>query len=73
MLKLLGTAHTIDQTIVGNDTVPAGTYTDIHCEEHADHDLIVKLFFIKKSLVFLDSFFYIVILQINYTNSFYFN
>ena len=33
-----GYAHTIDETIVGNDTVPAGTYTDIHCEEHADHD-----------------------------------
>ena len=33
-----GYSHTIDETIVGNDTVPAGTYTEIHCEEHADHD-----------------------------------
>ena len=33
-----GYSHAIDETIVGNDTVPAGTYSDIHCEEHGDHD-----------------------------------
>lgn len=33
-----GYSHTISQTIVGNDTVPAGSYSEIHCEEHADHD-----------------------------------
>ena len=33
-----GYSHTIDETIVGNDTVPAGAYSDIHCEEHGDHD-----------------------------------
>ena len=31
-------SHTISQTIVGNDTVPSGTYSEIHCEEHANHD-----------------------------------
>ncbi len=32
--------HTLNEdVIVGSDTVPAGTYSDIHCEEHADdHD-----------------------------------
>ena len=31
--------HTLDEDqIVGNDTVPAGDYNDIHCEEHANHD-----------------------------------
>tara|TARA_B110000003_G_C16622926_1_gene523819 strand:- start:535 stop:813 length:279 start_codon:yes stop_codon:yes gene_type:complete len=30
-----GYTHTISETIVGNDTVPAGTYNEIHCEEHA--------------------------------------
>ncbi len=29
--------HSIEETIVGNDTVPAGSYP-VHCEEHADHD-----------------------------------
>ena len=33
-----GYTHTIEETIVGNDTVPAGTYSEIHCEEHGDHD-----------------------------------
>ena len=33
-----GYSHTIEETIVGTDTVPAGTYSDIHCEEHGDHD-----------------------------------
>ncbi len=32
----------IEETIVGSDTVPAGTYgngnMEIHCEEHGDHD-----------------------------------
>jgi len=32
-----GYTHTIEETIIGLDTVPAGTYSDIHCEEHA-HD-----------------------------------
>ena len=36
-----GYTVTISETIVGNDTVPAGTYgngnMEIHCEEH-DHD-----------------------------------
>ena len=32
-----GYSHTIDLTIVDGDTVPAGTYNEIHCEEHADH------------------------------------
>ena len=28
--------YTLDEdVIIGNDTVPAGTYSDIHCEEHA--------------------------------------
>lgn len=29
-----------EQQIVGNDTIPAGTYapSDIHCEEHHDDD-----------------------------------
>ena len=31
--------HTLtEDVVVGNDTVPAGDYSDIHCEEHADHD-----------------------------------
>ena len=29
--------HTIEETVVGNDTVPAGSY-EVHCEEHGDHD-----------------------------------
>ena len=29
--------HSIEETIVGNDTVPAGSYP-VHCEEHADHN-----------------------------------
>ena len=29
--------HTIEGTVVGNDTVPAGSY-EVHCEEHGDHD-----------------------------------
>ena len=37
-----GYTVTISETIVGNDTIPAGTYGDgnmeIHCEEHGDHD-----------------------------------
>ena len=33
-----GYSHTIEETIVGTDTVPAGTYSYIHCEEHGDHD-----------------------------------
>ena len=36
-----GFTVTIPETIIGNDTVPAGTYGDgnmeIHCEEHHDH------------------------------------
>ena len=36
-----GYTHTIEETIVGMDTVPAGTYgngnMEIHCEEHADN------------------------------------
>ena len=36
-----GYTVTISETVVGNDTVPAGTYgngnMEIHCEEH-DHD-----------------------------------
>ena len=28
--------HTIEVTVVGNDTVPAGSYV-VHCEEHGDH------------------------------------
>ena len=31
-----GYTHTLtDHVVVGNDTVPAGTYSEIHCEEHA--------------------------------------
>ena len=26
-----------EDVIIGNDTIPAGTYSEIHCEEHA-HD-----------------------------------
>ena len=29
--------HTIEENVVGNDTVPAGSYP-VHCEEHGDHD-----------------------------------
>jgi hypothetical protein len=29
--------HTIEETVVGTDTVPAGSY-EVHCEEHGDHD-----------------------------------
>ena len=29
--------HTIEETVVENDTVPAGSYA-VHCEEHGDHD-----------------------------------
>ena len=29
--------HTIEETVEGNDTVPAGSY-EVHCEEHGDHD-----------------------------------
>lgn len=29
--------YTIEETVVGNDTVPAGSY-EVHCEEHGDHD-----------------------------------
>ena len=32
-----GYSHTIELTVVDGDTVPAGTYNEIHCEEHADH------------------------------------
>ena len=33
-----GYTHTLESdVVVGNDTVPAGTYSEIHCEEHADH------------------------------------
>ena len=32
-----GYSHTIELTVVDGDTVPAGTYSEIHCEEHADH------------------------------------
>ena len=32
-----GYTHTIDQTIIGNDTIPAGDYP-VHCEDHGDHD-----------------------------------
>ena len=32
-----GYTHTIPETIVGADTIPAGTYSEIHCEEHGDH------------------------------------
>ena len=32
-----GYTHTIEETIIGMDTIPAGTYSEIHCEEHADH------------------------------------
>tara|TARA_B100000902_G_C27274989_1_gene898358 strand:- start:1506 stop:1802 length:297 start_codon:yes stop_codon:yes gene_type:complete len=28
--------HPIPETIVGTDTIPAGSY-EVHCEEHADH------------------------------------
>jgi len=28
--------YTLDEdVIIGNDTIPAGVYSDIHCEEHA--------------------------------------
>ena len=30
-----GYFHTIELTVVDGDTVPAGTYNEIHCEEHA--------------------------------------
>tara|TARA_B100000214_G_scaffold250051_1_gene183734 strand:- start:131 stop:439 length:309 start_codon:yes stop_codon:yes gene_type:complete len=37
-----GYTVTIEETIIGSDTVPAGTYgngnMEIHCEEHGDHD-----------------------------------
>jgi len=33
-----GYTHTIEETIVRNDTVQPGTYSEIHCEEHGDHD-----------------------------------
>ena len=32
-----GYSHTIELTAVDGDTVPAGTYNEIHCEEHAGH------------------------------------
>ena len=32
-----GYLHPIEMTVVGNDTVPAGSY-EVHCEEHGDHD-----------------------------------
>ena len=32
-----GYTHTIDQTIIDNDTIPAGDYP-VHCEDHGDHD-----------------------------------
>jgi hypothetical protein len=32
-----GYSHAIELTVVDGDTVPAGLYNDIHCEEHADH------------------------------------
>ena len=32
-----GYLHTINDTIVGTDTIPAGSY-EVHCEEHGDHD-----------------------------------
>ncbi len=32
-----GYSHTIEETIVGMDTVQAGTYSNIHCEEHYEH------------------------------------
>jgi hypothetical protein len=32
----LSYTHTLDEAvIIGNDTVPAGPYSTIHCEEHA--------------------------------------
>jgi hypothetical protein len=31
-----GYLHSIEETIVGMDTVPAGDY-NVHCEEHAGH------------------------------------
>ena len=33
-------SYTLDaDVIIGNDTIPAGTYNEIHCEEHGDdHD-----------------------------------
>ena len=31
-----GYLHSIPETIVGMDTVPAGSYA-VHCEEHHDH------------------------------------
>tara|TARA_B100000902_G_scaffold400007_1_gene474487 strand:- start:670 stop:966 length:297 start_codon:yes stop_codon:yes gene_type:complete len=27
-----------EDVIIGNDTIPAGTYSEVHCEDHADHD-----------------------------------
>tara|TARA_B100000575_G_C23141566_1_gene664457 strand:+ start:1173 stop:1454 length:282 start_codon:yes stop_codon:yes gene_type:complete len=27
-----------EDMMVGDVTIPAGLYTDIHCEEHGDHD-----------------------------------
>lgn len=35
--EAVGYSHTIEETVIGMDTIPAGTYSDIHCEEHADH------------------------------------
>ena len=33
-----GYTHTLtEDVVVGNETVPAGDYSEIHCEEHADH------------------------------------
>tara|TARA_B100000768_G_C10922997_1_gene226416 strand:+ start:159 stop:470 length:312 start_codon:yes stop_codon:yes gene_type:complete len=32
-----GYTHYIEETIIGMDTIPAGTYSEIHCEDHADH------------------------------------
>ena len=32
-----GYTHTIEEIIVGMDTIAAGAYSEIHCEEHADH------------------------------------
>ena len=33
-----GYTHVLtEDVIIGNDTIPAGTYSEIHCEEHA-HD-----------------------------------
>ena len=32
-----GYLYTINDTIVGTDTIPAGSYA-VHCEEHGDHN-----------------------------------